>query len=273
VVGLSTSYTSYQSSEKQLAAAKESVELSVTQAYWEVLLKEEAFQVAAAEQQLQQREWRKNQLFAQAGTISDSALRQGKTEVDNAQAAFLQKQLELDAAYRTFNTLVRLPLEDRPQLTDTIPFQAMAPVSLDYHITKVMEEHPELWTLDRNVQNSKASADLAYYQGGTDPYRSGQIGVEQAALTYSDAKKSLQTSLYTMYDDIRKQEQAIALAEGAAQTAKTTYAAAQLQYEWGTISQLELLRAELSCQKAEYDELNLKSSYNLAVMKFEKPWL
>jgi outer membrane protein TolC len=273
LVGLQTSYTRYQSSERDLEISRESLELAVTEAYWKVLTSQAALALAEENQRLGQRELSKNQLFAQTGTISAQALQQARTNFENAKITAGQRQDELDAAYRAFNLLVRLPEAARPVLTDRAAYAALEVVSLDYHTAKILEEHPQMWELKQNVTSSRASAELLYYQGGSDPYRSGQISVEQAVLDYEQGERTIRDNVRAMYEDIIKSEQNIALAEQAALAARDDYAAAELQYAWGTISELDFLNAGYAVRQAEANLFSLYCSHDLALIRFVEPWL
>lgn len=273
LVNLNNSYTHYQSSERKMETEKESLALSVREAYWKVVQSRAALELAQTNQLLQQRELKKNQLYAQNGALSEFDLSKAKTALDSAVTATAQQNTALDAAYRAFNTLLRLPLTDRPQLVDNADYAPLELVSLDYHITKILESHPQIWELERGVSTSKASANLSYYQGGSDPYRSGQIAIDQAVLSLNKAKTDIAESLRTMYEEIIRTEQNVAVARQSLNTAEQTYNYVQLQYKWGMISELELMNADYNRLKAAADLNSLICVHDTAIIRFIQPWL
>jgi outer membrane protein TolC len=272
MVGLITGYTDYEGSEKKLETTKENVRIVTTDAYWNVLLAAETVRLAESKQQLATRELSKNQLAAQLGMLDPTSLSALKLEQEQARADLETKKIALSSAYRTFNSLLNLSLDARPQLTDAIPYAVLGEINLDYHITRLLEDSPDMWQLEQFIKISEAAQDLTYYQGGSDPYRTGALTVDETKLQASEGKKAFKESVRGMYDTIRNLEVSYTVLGKTLLVTESQYEKAKLKYDLGMVSQLELLRAQYAYQELAANLDKLAYQHNLMVMAFEKPW-
>jgi outer membrane protein TolC len=272
LVGLLKGSYDYRSSEKNLETARESVRLSVTDAYWKILLGQDALSLSEQNLVLQRRELSKNQLYYQLGMLDATSLQALKLRYDQAAADLSKKTSDLDIAYRALAEMIQRPLDYRPVLTDSLVRQSLTITSLDYHITSLEEASPDLWQMQQLIKLSEATANLAYFQGGSDPYRSGQIGVDLSKLQATEAKKAFREAIRTMYASLQTLEDALNLTADSLKVTGERYAQTQLRCDLGLASPLELLEAQYAYNEAHNQLENMIYNYNLALMAFERPW-
>jgi outer membrane protein len=167
-------------SKKQLTAEQDTVALDTCKKYWDILSAQEKVKSGQAALDSAMKQLQNARAGYQAGMITKSVLIGAEAKYKAAQASLEAAKNDLDSSYIAFNQLVGLWPEDRPVLTDTVEFNNLEIASLDYEVTKVLEDCPTVWLAQERVTLQGYLEDMMFYTGEYRPYQARKIEVQQA---------------------------------------------------------------------------------------------
>ena len=262
---------SHDSSLKAVQTAREKIENNTQKLYMNVKSADRDLVLAQLDYNITQRQMSQAQLFYQNGLASNSSLIMMEAQFEMKKKDLESKKIDLDQAYYDFNRQVRLPLDSRYQLIDEIAYAPVGNIDIDYHITRLMEESPDLWQAEQALKVAEMSLTAAAY-GENNQYRVQEITLNQNRMTVADGKKSFTDSMRSLYATLLKLEGNYATLEQALKVAEEDYRIAVLKYELGMITPIDLLSKEQAYEKAKGGLTSMIYSYQSAKMAFEKPW-
>ncbi|MQL51546.1 TolC family protein [Desulfofundulus thermobenzoicus] len=272
--GLVQADLAWQMSKKSYNAEKDSVVMSVYQAYDRILQAQEG--VRSAELALKAAEWQHRAAYAglRAGTISKSDFLKGDASLEGAKASLEAAKKALEDAYQQFNQLVGLWPEDRPVLVDKPVFTPLKIDDLDYEVERAVEESPTLWLAKKQIDLAKLNLDLYVFNDPTnpDPYKAKEIDVNKAEVSAASADEKMRQLVRTIYYSIRQLEDQYAGLEQQVKVAQENLRVIRLKYDLGMATRTEVVAAEAALAGAQKALLDATCQHEVLKMAFEKPW-
>lgn len=265
--------TAYQMAVKSKSVAEDTLYLSVVQNYTNLLAAQENLEYSKKSLENAQLQNKINNLSLALGITSPIQYGISHSSYEAAQLALETAQTALDKAYTDFNNLLGINAAERPVLLDQPSFEPLNISNIETHISRVLNQDPNIWMKEQSVNLAAMELDLYNYMNPLrDPYAAEKIDVETAKLSAADMRSQMEYVLRTLYNSIKQLEEGYKMQEQALNIAEQSLALKKLMYEVGMASKVELSAAELEASKARQD-LN-KTAYQHMCLKLalEKPW-
>ena len=269
---------SWQMSKKTYAADEDSLVLDVCQKYWNI--QKDIENVKIKELNISQTELALKRVRAmvnlgmtpQAGTSpalaqtnAEAALEDAKSELENANNS-------LNTAYETFNQVVGLWPEDRPELVEEVDFTPLKDVVLESQVNRVLAESPQVWLADKSIELAKFAYEKMYASGAYTSFEVRKIEKEQAELDAISTKDAVAEATRSLYYTVRNLEAAMPVLEKAVTGAEEALRVAKLSFDLGMVTKETVLERELALETAKNKLLGAKLDHAYAKMAFQKPW-
>ncbi|NPV90694.1 MAG: TolC family protein [Firmicutes bacterium] len=254
--------------KKSRSTKADAVVKSVFQAYTDVLTAQDS--VAIAEKELAYADYQRlaARVGYQVGKVSLTDKNTAEANYTKKEAALNESRTNLAESYQNFNDLIGINLKDRPVLTDNPVFEPLKVADLDTEVLHRLEENPNLWQADKNVESAKMNFNMTNSDWDTN-----RINVQKAELTAYEDKEQAKQTVYNIYNTICQQEEQYKTLEQSLKQAEDSLKVAQLKYELGMIPRGDVLSAELSTANAQKALRTAAYQHELTKITFEKPWL
>lgn len=263
----------WMSAKKSYQSALDSVVMSVYQAYYNVL--EAKASLDAAQQSLNYAElqYRGTVLKCQLGAASKWQLTQDSESYESAKQAYASAEKTLADFCQKFNQLVGLSDGSRPELTEQPVFSPLQVISLDSEISRVLDESPSVWKANNAVDQAKTALDIySYSSAEAHTYKSTEISISIAEQNAQTEKESTIQALRSLYYNIKKAEDNRVSLVKKLSTAEESLRIANLKYQLGLISRIDLVSAESTLAQSKLNLLEADYQHVIQVMSFETPW-
>ncbi|MGI6488850.1 MAG: TolC family protein [Syntrophothermaceae bacterium] len=259
-------------SKKQLTAEQDTVALDTCKKYWDILSAQEKVKSGQAASDSAMKQLQNARAGYQAGMITKSVLIGAEAKYKAAQASLEAAKNDLDSSYIAFNQLVGLWPEDRPVLTDTVEFNNLEIASLDYEVTKVLEDCPTVWLAQERVTLQGYLEDMMFYTGEYRPYQARKIEVQQAELDATNTKKAFKQMTRSLYYGVMSLEEGYAGALEGVRAAEENLRVVKARYEVGMATRSEISAAEQTLSDAQTRAFDLACQHAYMKLAFKKPW-
>lgn len=134
------------------------------------------------------------------------------------------------------------------QALERVSGQQLSAMSLEQDLAAAKEASYDLFAARRTLDDAKEAYEEAgdEYNYNTKHYEYGmaQHTWQAAQYTYDATVQTFESSFRSLYNQVKDYQQVLAAAETALAVEKDSFAAAQLKYEQGTISENALLTAQ-----------------------------
>jgi hypothetical protein len=197
-------------------------------------------------------------------TLDD--LDKSKQSYEKSQKDLIKAQENLEEEYVALNRQMGVPLDTKYNIVYDNSYEKMKKVDISSYTTTALLEN-------LNIQLSKMSLESAqnnldFYMTSNEKIETLRLRVSQASRSLADAKNSLQDKIRKTYTKVEQQETTYANAVKDLETAKNNYDIAQVKFNVGVISQMELEEYKLAIAKAEVAVESAIRSYNEFKMQF-----
>lgn len=271
--GLMMADISWSMAKKTVSLEEDKIFLSLIGEYINVLdaLEKLYYNEKAIEQAKFQ--WRIESLKHELGQSSRYQKSFSESSLKIEEQAIELAELDLDQAYRSFNSLLGLRPEIRPILSDIPAYSPLEIIDLEREVYKAVENNPNVWQAEQ--LETLAKVELGIYDWSNpmrEPYKAKEMDIYKAELTTSEIKEQMRNVVRNIYNGIRQLEESYNLQREALEIAKKNMDLNKILNEQGMGTLVDVKKAELEVEKAE-KELN-SIIYRHAKMKliFEKPW-
>lgn len=263
----------WNSAKKDYQAQKDSIVISVYQAYYGVLQAEAALDVAQQALNQADLQYRGTNLKYQFGFASRLQVQQEGANLEAAKQSYASSENALASAYEKLNQMIGLQPDDRPVLTDRPVFSPLQIDSLDAEISRALDESPAVWKADAAVEQAKLALDNAGYSPiESHTYESMEISISIAEVNAQAEKERLSQSLRSLYSSILQLEANHAALERKLSTAEETLRMTEMKYEYGRASRADLLAAQSAVASSRQALLNAECQHAILVQAFKTPW-
>ncbi|MGB9792572.1 MAG: TolC family protein [Thermacetogeniaceae bacterium] len=262
-----------QAAKKDYQAQKDSIVISVYQAYYGVLEAEATLDVAQKALDQADLEYRATSLKNQFGGASKYEVEQKQNNLEAAKQSYTAAEKALASAYEKLNQLVGLQPDERPVLTDKPVFSPLQIDSLDAEIARVLDASPTVWRAKEAITQAKIALDIySYSSTEAHTYKGMEISVSKAEENAQAAKENAEQTVRSLYNSIQQLEANHAALERKLAAAEETLRMTELKYQYGRASRLELLAAQSAAASCRQALLNNECQHAILVQAFKTPW-
>ncbi|KAA5805992.1 TolC family protein [Thermoanaerobacterium thermosaccharolyticum] len=270
--GLLKADLAYRSSLKNYDAKIDTVELDVCKKYWDVQVAQEKLDVQDKLKQQALVNLQNARAGVASGAVAQSTLTLAEAQYNQALNNYNLAQHALDDAYTAFNQVVGLDPSARPQLTDEVSFEPLQVASLDTAVSQVLEEAPNVWKAQQDIDLKQWAFNMMYSSGTYTPYDAREKELEEAKIDYETVKEAMAQATRDIYYKIKQLEEGYNVALEAQKMAQEKLRVANANYSAGTGVKADVVAAEVALSQANeaLDELVRQHAY--LKLSFEKPW-
>ena len=299
----------YTAAEEELAASYENLRLTVYEAFYRVLIAQEFVKVAKqsvelVEQQLAIAE----RSFAVGATTNFDVLR-AKVQLANAKAQLIQTKNRVKTAKDSYKTILNIPLTQEISVKGSFQIQNIEK-KLDELITIAMTHRPEVKQSGLNQQigekqlsvaKTQNLPDLAFFSNYqishserlTEMNRIWSLGfqinvpifdgfasragvkqsqstLKQIELSSKQIKSSVEFEVRSSYLALLEAKTLIDVQKETVAQAEASHSLANLQFETGIITTVELTDAQLALLQAKVNQLQAQHDYVVGLARLEK---
>ncbi|WP_238446453.1 TolC family protein [Desulforamulus ruminis] len=264
----------YNMSRKNYEAKKDSVEMSVIEAYNEVIQAQEKAKVA--EVKLNNADWQRRVALTSkvVGTLDNLNYKQAEANYIAAKTTLESSVKALEDAYQKFNQLMGFSPDARPVLLDMPELKPVEVASLDSEVSRILDSSPSVWLAEQNVYLAKLTKRLYDFTDShrTEPYEAKEIDLKKAELSTADIKDMTGKTVRTFYYSLKQLEEQYAGAKESVTVAEEALKVAKVKYEIGMLTKSDLLKAETDLLEAQQNVLAISGQHQILAYAFKKPW-
>lgn len=269
---LLSSDLTWQMNKKLKSQKEDTLVLSVCQQYWQVQTALENVNSAQKAREQAEMENRQTQSGFRVGVKSLSEVTLAQEKLKKALAALEQAKKSLEEEYISFNHLVGLKPDDRPELTETLEFVPLEVSSIEHEVGRVLAESPTTWLAEQMVNQQVYLSEMAFATGTYRPYQVRKIEKEQAEIDAVEAKELTRQLVYTLHAKELEVEEMYRQAQTQVNTAQEVLRLAKLRYDIGLATKLDVLTAETALAQAKAGAQSILQQQAYLKLAFQKPW-
>ena len=249
----------------------EDIKYNVTRAYYGVLQSEDYLKVTNSNLENIQRNRDIIKKKFDLGTVSksdllmaDIALNEGKTNAEKAKE-------DLERTTRALNMVLNYPLDTKLKLTSNFKEETFT-ANLDEDIEKSYTSRFDMIQLQHNYELVKLDfkTNAIVYTPNTFKYKYKETSVAKMEKLLHDSKINIEFDIKEKYDTIKSAEKQIELSKANVEKAKEGLRLRELSYNVGMGTMLEVKEAIVQLYNAELAVSKAISTYNLAVLEYNK---
>ncbi|OPX84350.1 MAG: Outer membrane protein TolC precursor [Pelotomaculum sp. PtaB.Bin104] len=256
--------------DKAYEVSKEQVKLLVSQKYYAALQARDLISVNEAALERSQKQLDNANAAFNVGTIA-------KTDVLNAEVGLAQAKTNLVAAKNEYqlaiinlNREIGLDLNTALNLNASVSYQPMEEIVLDQVIDGAMKTRLDIAKGSTTVENARLQYQaLLDYIPGTYEARLAKMEVNDAELSLEDTKNQVISDLTKAYLNIIAAQDAINFLTVGEEQARESLRLANMRYEVGMATSLEILDASASLADIEAKRIKALYNFSLAKLSFE----
>lgn len=274
-VGLLKASANERIAKRDLENKWESVAFDVYQKYFAVLSAEAG--VAKAKAAVARDRFGLQTAWAvyQTGCGTRTQYEAAQAKAEGAEKGLLAAQESLDKAYVSFNRLVGLLPEDRPELIDEPVISPLKVDSLEVEVEKAVNSSVDVFKLQmlKNMAEWDLNYPIAVDAYGNAVYRDYNVQeyeVDISDINIASARDALRERVRTTYHDIRALEQQEAALAASVKTASDALRIVQAQHKVGLVARDKVREAEaaLADVQASLESMKCQHASLLATWRY-----
>ncbi len=295
--------------DQDVVKARQQLKLDATSAYFGVLAARNLLQVAQDSVDNLTAHLKNVQAQFDVGTVAKSDVLRSEVELANAQQDLIKKQNAYDVAVATLNNVIGLPHGTEIKLKEDLRYEQQG-VTLDQSIGYAMKNRPEVIQADDSVLRAKEGVKVARsgflptvaltgsngwnddkfpgarnsnWQVGLttsltlfdtnytlSKVKEAEAGVVKADETARQTKDTVALGVRSEYLGMRESEKRIETSKVAVAKAEEDFAIAQVRYNAGVGTNLDVIDAQLALATAKTNYIQALYDYNTGKAKLDK---
>lgn len=253
--------------EHRASSAK--IALQVAEAYYDLIRRLQQVELSEGNLEQVQRQVEAAQVRYDAGALADLDLKQTYQQKTQAEIQLEADRRSLATAQRTLNHLLGRPLDEPVMPAETeLLFEPVA-VDLEAALASALEKRLEVLQAQDQVETARINLELAQnpYTPRLDQARA-ELQLEQAEQALEQARLQVELDVRSAYDAVKAAEAQVPWREEAAELAAEQLRIAQLRFEAGTITSLDVTEAQQNAFEAQVNALNALFDYRISLARF-----
>lgn len=307
--GFQAAKLQYEAAEKEFMATENKLRLEVYQTFYRVLIAQEFVTVAEQSVELVQKQLKMAETSFEAGVTANFDVLRAKVQLANAEAQLIRAKNGVRTAKNTFKTLLNLPLSEQVSVEGSFETPEVS-IQLDDLIKVALEKRPEVTQSKLNeqagekqlkVSKTRQLPDLSFFSNYqisqnerlTDMNRIWSLGlqinipifdgfasraaIQQSKSMLSQLQLGTQQTKSTVEFEVRNAYLALLEAKTLIDVQRETVAQAEesvrianLQFENGMITTVELTDTQLALMQAIVNRLQAQHDYVVGLAQLEK---
>ena len=299
----------FEAAENEFIATENKLRLEVYQVFYRVLIAQEFVTVAEQSVELVQKQLKIAETSFEAGVTANFDVLRAKVQLANAEAQLIRAKNGVKTAKNTFKTLLNLPLSEQVAVEGTFETQEIS-IQLDELIKVALEKRPEVTQAKLNeqagekqlkVSKTRQLPDLSFFSNYqisqnerlTEMNRIWSLGlqinipifdgfatrsaIKQSESMLSQLQLGSQQTKSTVEFEVRNAYLALLEAKTLIDVQRETVAQANesvrianLQFENGMITTVELTDTQLALMQAKVNRLQAQHDYVVGLAQLEK---
>ena len=202
--------------------------------------------------------------------MSDKDLQDLSRETQQMAEQNKKLEMNIDNAYIALNNLLGLPAEDRYEIVNNVEYAPLEMnMSIDTYVSRKLSTDQSLQMQQIAVENAEFSSKTISDSSTGSEYRTAELEAANTARDYKTAKEDKEKSIREAYIQIQQLESARKNLETDLAKAKSDHEKAQVNYQVGNITQLDLEQAELALDNVENSLLENTLNHDLLLFTFD----
>ena len=307
--GFQAAKLQYEASEKEFIATENKLRLEVYQSFYRVLIAQEFVKVAEQRIELVQKQLKIAETSFEAGVTANFDVLRAKVQLANAEAQLIRAKNGVSTAKNTFKTLLNLPLSEQVAVEGSFETPEVS-IQLDELLKVALDKRPEVTQSKLNeqagekqlkVSKTRQLPDLSFFSNYqisqnerlTEMNRIWSLGlqinipifdgfasraaIQQSKSVLSQLQLGTQQTKSTVEFEVRNAYLALLEAKTLIDVQRETVAQAEesvrianLQFENGMITTVELTDTQLALMQAKVNRLQAQHDYVVGLAQLEK---
>ena len=299
----------YKSSQYGVDESYQAVKLSATDAFYSVLQTDNVVTLSKESVDRLQAHLKNVQAQYDVGVVAKVDVLRSEVELANAEQTLIKAQNAYDLAVANLNNVIGLPLNTEIAVSEKLAYTEYTN-PLDNCITFALANRPELFQAEAGVEAAKAGVTVAksgfmpqvtasasnswtahswpgdenenwgvgvnvnvnVFDSGVTAakVRAADANLYKAEETYRQTKDAVQLDVRSSYLNLREAEKRIATSKVAVDKAEEDYHIAQVRYQAGVGTNLDVMDAQVALTEAKNNYVQALYDYNTSGAELEK---
>ena len=261
---------SYRTSKIREEVTKIGIEAAVKNSFSAIELNQNKLDLLQKNYKIQKQLLAQGTLKNDVGMMSDKDLQDLSRETQQMAEQIKQLEMNIDNAYIALNNLLGLPAEDRYEIVNNVEYAPLEMnMSIDTYVSRKLSTDQSLQMQQIAVENAEFSSKTISDSSTGSEYRTAELEAANTARDYKTAKEDKEKSIREAYIQIQQLESARKNLETDLAKAKSDHEKAQVNYQVGNITQLDLEQAELALDNVENSLLENTLNHDLLLFTFD----
>lgn len=261
---------SYRTSKIREEVTKIGIEAAVKNSFSAIELNQNKLDLLQKNYKIQKQLLAQGTLKNDVGIMSDKDLQDLSRETQQMAEQIKQLEMNIDNAYIALNNLLGLPAEDRYEIVNNVEYAPLEMnMSIDTYVSRKLSTDQSLQMQQIAVENAEFSSKTISDSSTGSEYRTAELEAANTARDYKTAKEDKEKSIREAYIQIQQLESARKNLETDLAKAKSDHEKAQVNYQVGNITQLDLEQAELALDNVENSLLENTLNHDLLLFTFD----
>lgn len=250
-------------------ASSATIALQVEEAYYDLIRRLQQVELSEGNLEQVRRQMEAAQVRHDAGALADLDLKQTRQQVTQAEIQLEADRRSLATAQRTLNHLLGRPLDEPLMPAETELLFEPVEVDLEAALESALAKRLEILQAQDQVETARINLELAQnpYTPRLDQARA-ELQLQQAEQALAQTRLRVELEVRSAHDAVKAAEAQVPLREEAAALAAEQLRIAQLRFEAGTITSLDVTEAQQKAFEAQVSALNALFDYRISLARF-----
>ncbi|MET3291511.1 UNVERIFIED_CONTAM: outer membrane protein TolC [Brevibacillus sp. OAP136] len=206
-----------------------------------------------------------------AGTVPKTDLLSAQVSVTNAKASLLSAQNAVTVAFLNLNNYLGVDLDKKWTLVNETQLTKPTIGSLDEALKQAGEKRYEIQQKQNEIQLAELNVELFQKYSALSTYQGSMAknDLESANIDLEDTKRGIEVEVKQAYFNMEASRSSVDMYKESQAMAEENFRAAQIRYENGLSTSLDVVQAEEELTKTENQYNKAVNSANISVVTFQ----
>ncbi|RNB79716.1 TolC family protein [Brevibacillus fluminis] len=206
-----------------------------------------------------------------AGTVPKTDLLSAQVSVTNAKASLLSAQNAVTVAFLNLNNYLGVDLDKKWTLIKDTQLTKPAIGNLDEALKQAAEKRYEIQQKQNEIQLAELNVELFQKYSALSTYQGSMAknDLESTKIDLEDTKRSIEVEVKQAYLNMEASLSSVDMYKESQAMAEENFRAAQIRYENGLSTSLDVVQAEEELTKTENQYNKAVNSANISVVTFQ----
>ncbi|WP_366923759.1 TolC family protein [Metallumcola ferriviriculae] len=261
----------YEFAKVKLDYTKRSIRLSVESTYYNVLSAQKNVAVNQATHDRAAEQLKSAKAAFKAGTVAKNDVLGAEVQLDKATVDLNTAENDLDIAYMELNRAMGLELDQTLELTAKLDYASMEEIDVAEFIDQASDADIGLIAARIDYENKQDAFELTadYYTPNVYTYKDAKFATAKSEVNFQEAQKDFELKVMKSYKRLKQAEANYKMLLKSVDRAKENLRLAELRYEVGVATSIEVLQASEMLNSQELYLSQALQGYNLLKAQFK----